>query len=48
MKLLIYQKKKKARKEKNWQLSDEIRDVLKEKGYIVKDTKEGMTVEKTQ
>ena len=43
----LLEKRKKARKEKNWQLSDEIRDVLKEKGYIVKDTKEGMTVEKT-
>lgn len=42
----LLEKRKKARKEKNWQLSDEIRDVLKEKGYIVKDTKEGMTVEK--
>ena len=43
----LLEKRKKTRKEKNWQLSDEIRDVLKEKGYIVKDTKEGMTVEKT-
>ena len=43
----LLEKRKKAREEKNWQLSDEIRDVLKEKGYIVKDTKEGMTVEKT-
>ena len=43
----LLEKRKKARKEKNWQLSDEIRDVLKKKGYIVKDTKEGMTVEKT-
>ncbi|MCI9177444.1 MAG: cysteine--tRNA ligase [Clostridia bacterium] len=35
----------KARQEKNWTLSDEIRDTLKEKGYAVKDTKDGMTVE---
>ena len=42
----LIEKRKKAREEKNWQLSDEIRDVLKEKGYLVKDTKEGMTVEK--
>ena len=42
----LLEKRKKAREEKNWALSDEIRDCLKEKGYIVKDTKEGMTVEK--
>lgn len=35
----------KARQEKNWALSDEIRDTLQEKGYIVKDTKEGMSIE---
>ena len=35
----------KARQEKNWALSDEIRDTLEEKGYIVKDTKEGMSIE---
>lgn len=38
--------RRKAREEKNWDLSDKIRDELKEKGYIVKDTKEGMQVEK--
>ena len=42
----LIEKRKQARLEKNWALSDEIRDELKEKGYIVKDTKEGMTVEK--
>ncbi len=35
-----------ARKEKNWSKSDELRDLLKEKGYIVKDTPEGTQVEK--
>ena len=39
-------KRKEARENKNWALSDEIRDLLKEKGYIVKDTKEGMQLEK--
>ena len=29
-----------------WTFHDQIRDELKEKGYIVKDTKEGMTIEK--
>lgn len=42
----LLEKRKQAREDKNWALSDEIRDDLKEKGYIVKDTKEGMTVEK--
>ena len=42
----LLEQRKKAREEKNWKLSDEIRDNLKEKGYIVKDTKEGMSVEK--
>ena len=42
----LVKKRKQARQEKNWILSDEIRDSLKEKGYIVKDTKEGMTIEK--
>ena len=40
------EKRKKARENKDWALSDEIRDSLKEKGYTVKDTKDGMTVEK--
>ena len=38
--------RKKAREQKDWALSDKIRDELKEKGYIVKDTKEGMQIEK--
>ena len=42
----LIEKRKKARKNKAWALSDEIRDELKEKGYIVKDTKAGMTLEK--
>lgn len=42
----LLEQRKKARLEKNWELSDKIRDELKEKGYIVKDTKEGMTLEK--
>lgn len=34
-----------ARSEKNWAESDRIRDILKEKGYVVKDSKEGTIVE---
>ena len=42
----LIEKRKEARVNKDWTLSDKIRDELKEKGYAVKDTKEGMTVEK--
>ena len=35
-----------ARLNKNWNESDRIRDILIEKGYIVKDSKEGTIVEK--
>ena len=42
----LLEKRKKARDEKNWDLSDKLRDELNEKGYIVKDTKTGMTIEK--
>ena len=35
-----------ARENKNWVESDRIRDILNERGYQVKDTKEGMSVEK--
>lgn len=35
-----------ARQNKNWAESDRLRDLIKEKGYIVKDSKEGTTVEK--
>jgi len=40
----IYHKKEQrkiARDNKDWAKSDELRDLIKEKGYIVKDTKEG-------
>ena len=35
-----------ARQNKNWAESDRIRDLLIEKGYLVKDTKEGTVLEK--
>lgn len=38
--------RKKARENKDFELSDEIRDKIKEKGYAVKDTKNGQEVEK--
>lgn len=42
----LLEKRKQARNEKNWDLSDKLREELNEKGYIVKDTKTGMTIEK--
>jgi len=36
--------RKKAREEKQWTLSDELRDKILEKGYIVQDKKDGMKV----
>ena len=42
----LIEQRQKAREEKNWQESDRIRDLIKEKGYLVKDTKEGMKIEK--
>ncbi len=44
--LELSQKREQARKDKNWEESDKIRDILKEKGYIIKDLKEGTKIEK--
>ena len=44
--LELVEARKKAREEKNWAESDRLRDVLQEKGYAVKDTKDGMNIEK--
>ena len=38
--------RKQARQEKNWAESDRLRDLIKEKGYEVKDTKDGMNISK--
>jgi cysteinyl-tRNA synthetase len=37
----LVEQREKARKSKNWEESDRIRDELKEKGYSVEDTKQG-------
>lgn len=42
----ILDERKIARENKDFVLSDKLRDLLKEKGYIVKDSKEGQIVEK--
>ena len=42
----LIQERNEARSNKNWAESDRIRDILIEKGYTVKDSKEGTIVEK--
>lgn len=42
----IVEKRKQARANKDWATSDALRDELKEKGYNIKDSKDGMTIEK--
>ena len=37
----VAEERKKARAEKNWAKSDELREKLKEMGYSVKDSKDG-------
>lgn len=42
----ILEKRKKAREEKDFSLSDKLRDELKEKGYLVVDSKDGQKIKK--
>ena len=42
----LAEKRKEARNNKNWSESDKLRDMILEKGYIVKDTKEGTEIVK--
>ena len=42
----IIEQREKARKEKNWAESDRLRDELQARGYSVKDTKNGMEINK--
>ncbi len=42
----LVEKRKQARDAKDWALSDALREEIQEKGYIVKDTKDGMQVTK--
>ena len=44
--LELVEERKQARANKDWATSDALRDELKEKGYNVKDSKDGMTIEK--
>lgn len=42
----LIEERKKARENKDWELSDKIRDIIKEKGYSIKDSKNGIEIEK--
>ena len=42
----LLEQSRKARENKDWAKSDEIRDLISEKGYIVKDTKNGQEISK--
>ena len=42
----LIDQRKQARQEKNWAESDRLRDLIKEKGYEVKDTKDGINISK--
>ena len=44
--LELVEKRKTAKANKEWNLADEIRNEIQEKGYSVKDTKEGTVIEK--
>ena len=44
--LELVKERKLARENKNWEKSDELRNIISDKGYIIKDSKEGMTIEK--
>ncbi len=43
---VLISKREDARKAKDWELSDKLRDEIKEKGFIVKDTKDGSILNK--
>ena len=41
----LVEQRKIARSEKNWAESDRLRDLISEKGYIIKDTKDGVEIQ---
>ena len=42
----LIQKRSQAKSEKNWEMADKIRDEIRKKGYLIKDTKNGVQIEK--
>jgi cysteinyl-tRNA synthetase len=43
----MVENRKKARVEKNWEMSDRLRDDIQTRGYVVQDTKDGMKIFKS-
>ncbi|MBA3722131.1 MAG: cysteine--tRNA ligase [Parachlamydiaceae bacterium] len=43
-----FEKRLKARQEKNWKLSDELRDFIYQRGYIIEDTPSGARLKKAE
>lgn len=44
--LNLFEERKTARENKDWQKSDELRKIIEEKGYTIKDSKDGSTIQK--
>ena len=44
--LVLVEERKKARENKNWSKSDELRELINQKGYEIKDTKRGTEIKK--
>ena len=44
--LELVEQRKQARENKDWKKSDELRDLIQNKGYEIKDTKNGMEIKK--
>ena len=42
----LVEERNQARKDKNWELSDKLRDIIKEKGYSIIDSKDGVKLKK--
>ena len=42
----LMKEREQARKNKDWKLSDELRDKIKEQGYIVEDKPDGQRIKK--
>jgi len=42
----LIEERKEARDNKDWEKSDKIRDIIIQKGYSIKDTKEGIIVKR--
>ena len=43
----LVEQRKEARNNKDWAKSDELRDLIQSKGYHIKDTKDGVEIERS-